>query len=300
METTEKIVEAYVRHIMGCATMCNVRCKGQYEIDLLAIHLVTGKRADRASGGGNFSRMSHLGYPPVDNSGSYAADPLAPSYGTSGYRVGRLAGLSLNSVSVAEYLYNGLSMTVLTDYADIDVQLDRTFSHEGKRNVFSYAGGHVWQRMPRRSRSHGRPHSYVVIRVPGTNTYLGKGVWTPRYDLWERLWKSVGELHRPLDFVIIVQRIEQRQREQVVRVKLLQLVGNDRAHRHHQQQQRLRVGVAFPFGIRHRIYGPQQRWRRLLVWKQRRFEFARRRRNGFGLSGDQAASCSPHGRDDSV
>jgi len=38
METTERIVEAYVRHVMGCATITNIRCKGQQEIDLLAIH----------------------------------------------------------------------------------------------------------------------------------------------------------------------------------------------------------------------------------------------------------------------
>lgn len=37
METTEKIVEAYVRHVKGWATISNIRCQGQYEIDLLAI-----------------------------------------------------------------------------------------------------------------------------------------------------------------------------------------------------------------------------------------------------------------------
>jgi hypothetical protein len=37
METTEKIVEAYVRHVKGWATISNIRCHGQYEIDLLAI-----------------------------------------------------------------------------------------------------------------------------------------------------------------------------------------------------------------------------------------------------------------------
>lgn len=37
METTEKIVEAYVCHIKGWATIPNINCKGQYEIDLLAI-----------------------------------------------------------------------------------------------------------------------------------------------------------------------------------------------------------------------------------------------------------------------
>jgi hypothetical protein len=31
METTEKIVEAYVRYVKGWATIRNIRCDGQYE-----------------------------------------------------------------------------------------------------------------------------------------------------------------------------------------------------------------------------------------------------------------------------
>jgi hypothetical protein len=37
METTERIVEAYVRYVKGCATIANIHCAGQHEIDLLAI-----------------------------------------------------------------------------------------------------------------------------------------------------------------------------------------------------------------------------------------------------------------------
>ncbi len=37
METTERIVESYVRYVKGWATIPNIRCAGQYEIDLLAI-----------------------------------------------------------------------------------------------------------------------------------------------------------------------------------------------------------------------------------------------------------------------
>lgn len=44
METTEKIVEAYVRYIKGWATIPNIKCQGQYEIDLLAIDPVKSKR----------------------------------------------------------------------------------------------------------------------------------------------------------------------------------------------------------------------------------------------------------------
>ena len=44
METTEKIVEAYVRYVRKCATIPNIRCDDQHEIDLLAIHPRTLER----------------------------------------------------------------------------------------------------------------------------------------------------------------------------------------------------------------------------------------------------------------
>jgi len=44
METTEKIVEAYVRYVKGWATIPNIKCPGQFEIDLLAIDPVSLKR----------------------------------------------------------------------------------------------------------------------------------------------------------------------------------------------------------------------------------------------------------------
>jgi len=37
METTEKIVESYCRYVKGWFTIPNIKCKGQYEIDLLAV-----------------------------------------------------------------------------------------------------------------------------------------------------------------------------------------------------------------------------------------------------------------------
>ena len=37
METTEKIVESYCRYVKGWLTIPNIKCKRQYEIDLLAI-----------------------------------------------------------------------------------------------------------------------------------------------------------------------------------------------------------------------------------------------------------------------
>lgn len=36
-ETTEKIVESYIRYVKGWATISNIKCPDQHEIDLLAI-----------------------------------------------------------------------------------------------------------------------------------------------------------------------------------------------------------------------------------------------------------------------
>lgn len=44
METTEKIVESYVRYVKGWATIPNIRCDGQQEIDILAIDPSNGRR----------------------------------------------------------------------------------------------------------------------------------------------------------------------------------------------------------------------------------------------------------------
>jgi hypothetical protein len=44
VETTEKIVEAYVRYVKGWATIPNLRCDAQKEIDLFAIDPVTDAR----------------------------------------------------------------------------------------------------------------------------------------------------------------------------------------------------------------------------------------------------------------
>jgi len=44
METTEKIVEAYVRYVKGWATIPNIKCPGQNEIDLLAVNPKTGRK----------------------------------------------------------------------------------------------------------------------------------------------------------------------------------------------------------------------------------------------------------------
>jgi len=67
METTEKVVEAYVRYIKGWATIPNIKCKGQYEIDLLAIDPKTGDRyhiESTVSVSRGFSKLTALPFDP--------------------------------------------------------------------------------------------------------------------------------------------------------------------------------------------------------------------------------------------
>jgi hypothetical protein len=65
METTEKIVEAYVRYVKGWFTIPNIKCKGQLEIDLLTIDLSDSDAARRyhiesgVSISGGFSRLTN-------------------------------------------------------------------------------------------------------------------------------------------------------------------------------------------------------------------------------------------------
>jgi len=65
METTEKIVEAYVRHIKKWATISNIKCSGQYEIDLLAVDPRNRRRYHIESGvsiSGGFSKLTTKPY----------------------------------------------------------------------------------------------------------------------------------------------------------------------------------------------------------------------------------------------
>lgn len=65
METTEKIVEAYCRYIKGWATIPNIKCPGQYEIDLLAIDLSNSERYHIESGvsiSGSHSQLTNKPY----------------------------------------------------------------------------------------------------------------------------------------------------------------------------------------------------------------------------------------------
>lgn len=64
METTERIVEAYVRYIRGWLTIPNIKCDGQFEIDLLAVDVSDAKKLRRyhiesgISISGGFSRLT--------------------------------------------------------------------------------------------------------------------------------------------------------------------------------------------------------------------------------------------------
>jgi hypothetical protein len=68
METTEKIVEAYVRYVKGWLTIPNIKCGGQLEIDLLAVDLADPKEVQRyhvesgISISGAFSRLTSKPY----------------------------------------------------------------------------------------------------------------------------------------------------------------------------------------------------------------------------------------------
>jgi hypothetical protein len=65
METTERIVEAYVRYIKRWATIPNIRCEGQLEIDLLAIDPGKIRRYHIESGvsvSGSYSKLTNHPY----------------------------------------------------------------------------------------------------------------------------------------------------------------------------------------------------------------------------------------------
>src|SRR5262245_31033276 len=47
METTEKIVESYCRYVKQWFTIPNIKCEGQYEVDLLAVDTTSPKKLGR-------------------------------------------------------------------------------------------------------------------------------------------------------------------------------------------------------------------------------------------------------------
>jgi len=65
VETTEKIIEAYVRYVKGWFTISNIKCQGQFEVDLLAVDTSEGESIQRyhiesgVSISGAYSRLTN-------------------------------------------------------------------------------------------------------------------------------------------------------------------------------------------------------------------------------------------------
>lgn len=72
METTEKIVESYCRYVKQWFTIPNIRCKGQYEIDLLAVDTTNPRKLRRyhiecgVSISGAYSKLTDKPFSPDD------------------------------------------------------------------------------------------------------------------------------------------------------------------------------------------------------------------------------------------
>lgn len=70
METTEKIVESYCRYVKQWFTIPNIKCRGQYEIDLLAVDTTCPQPIGRyhiecgVSISGSFSKLTANEYSP--------------------------------------------------------------------------------------------------------------------------------------------------------------------------------------------------------------------------------------------
>lgn len=68
METTEKIVDSYCHYVKGWFTISNIKCAGQYEIDLLAVEISPDERLKRyhiesgVSISGSYSKLTGKPY----------------------------------------------------------------------------------------------------------------------------------------------------------------------------------------------------------------------------------------------
>jgi len=83
METTERIVESYCRYVRGWFTISNVKCSGQYEIDLLAVDPSSGPGIGRyhiecgVSISGGYSKLT---------GGEFSEERLKTRLGQAGQR----------------------------------------------------------------------------------------------------------------------------------------------------------------------------------------------------------------------
>ena len=101
METTERIVESYVRYVKGWATIPNIRCAGQYEIDLLAIDPVNFDRYHIEIGVSVSGAYSKLTAKPFSREQLKQRTKMAGQRRTVGYFIER----KFNVPAVIETLY---------------------------------------------------------------------------------------------------------------------------------------------------------------------------------------------------
>jgi len=79
MQAAEKIIEAYVRYVKGWLTMAGIKCKGQFEIDLIAADLSDPRKRrlyhieSVISTSDSFSKLNNKPYSPEAVSNSQKA-----------------------------------------------------------------------------------------------------------------------------------------------------------------------------------------------------------------------------------
>ncbi len=103
METTEKIVEAYVRYIRGWATIPNIKCSGQFEIDLIAINPISGKKYHIESGISGSQVYSKLTAKPFVPENLKIRGKIAGTRRTVGYFVQRKFGTKAVTDRLLDY-----------------------------------------------------------------------------------------------------------------------------------------------------------------------------------------------------
>jgi hypothetical protein len=92
VETTEKIVEAYVRYVRRWATIPNIKCHGQFEIDLIAVDPASGKKYHIESGISGSQVYSKLTAKPFIPENLKIRGKIAGTRRTLGYFVQRKFG----------------------------------------------------------------------------------------------------------------------------------------------------------------------------------------------------------------
>ncbi len=167
METTEKIVEAYVRYVNGWATIPNIKCPGQYEIDLLAVDLRTGTRYHIEVGVSVSGAFSKLTGKPFDEEWlkqrvkqssqrrtvgyfterKFSAQPVIDTLGEYGYKNGNYtrvivswgwtneAGQQANDFGILLWDFRD----IIRDIADTIASTTRYFTDDTVRTLQLYA-----------------------------------------------------------------------------------------------------------------------------------------------------------------